>query len=117
MPSVPLVQIEARAGLTICRINGELDAFTAPLVREALADAVDAPSLIIDLSQVRFLDSAGLGVLVGTVRRVRELGGQAILCEASRAVSRALTTVGMPRIVDIVSSVGDARRLAGSMQR
>ena len=117
MPSAPLVQIEARADLTICRINGELDAFTAPVVRDALSDVIDTPRLIIDLSHVRFLDSAGLGVLVGTVRRVRELGGHTILCEASRAVSRALTTVGMPRIVDIVASVGDAQRLAGSIQR
>jgi anti-anti-sigma regulatory factor len=48
---------------------------------------------------------------VGTVRRVREIGGTVVLCAASPAVSRALSLSGLSRIVDITADLDEARRL------
>ncbi|MGH9075802.1 MAG: STAS domain-containing protein, partial [Acidimicrobiales bacterium] len=68
------IQIEPADGYTLCRPVGELDAFTVSQFRQALGDLASTPRLLIDLSAVPFVDSAGLGALIGGIRRARELG-------------------------------------------
>ena len=66
-------------GAPVVELTGELDAFVAPALRARLDEAIDAagPGLVIvDLSQVTFLDSTALGTLVGALRRMRERGGE-----------------------------------------
>ncbi len=63
------ISVDKAAEYTICRPSGELDAFTVGQFREALTDLGGANRLLIDLSGVPFLDSAGLGALIGGVRR------------------------------------------------
>lgn len=56
--------------------TGELDAYVAPLLQEAFRRAIDDASLVVvDLSEVQFMDSSALGALVGALRRSRERGG------------------------------------------
>ena len=54
-------QEQTAEGFTICRPIGELDAFTVSQFRQALAELASKPRLIIDMSGVPFVDSAGLG--------------------------------------------------------
>ena len=69
------IQVEESADHTVCRPVGELDAYTVGQFRESLAELSSAPRLLIDLSAVPFMDSAGLGALIGGIRRAREAGG------------------------------------------
>src|SRR5256884_8811779 len=69
------IQIEQADGYTICRPVGELDAFTVSQFRQALAELASTPRLLIDMAGVPFVDSAGLGALIGGIRRSREMGG------------------------------------------
>ncbi len=62
-------QEQTAEGYTICRPIGELDAFTVSQFRQALAELASKPRLIIDMSGVPFVDSAGLGALIGGIRR------------------------------------------------
>ena len=57
----------------VLEIGGEIDVYTAPRLRERLIEMVDAGEnqVVIDLGRVEFLDSTGLGVLVGAHRRLR----------------------------------------------
>ena len=71
------IQLDQADGYTICRPVGELDAFTVSQFRQALAELASSPRLLIDMSGVPFVDSAGLGALIGGIRRARELGGVA----------------------------------------
>ena len=61
----------------VLQIAGELDAYTAPFLRDRMRDltAVGVVNVIADLRKVDFLDSTGLGVLIGGLKRFREHGG------------------------------------------
>jgi anti-sigma B factor antagonist len=68
---------------TVLEVGGEVDVYTAPRLRERLIEAIDggARKVIVDLSNVDFLDSTGLGVLVGALKRLRAAGGTfAVVC-------------------------------------
>src|ERR1700738_1564669 len=64
---------------SLCRPIGELDASTVCQFRQILAELVSSPRLVIDMSGVVFIDSAGLGALIGGIRRAREGGGDVVL--------------------------------------
>ena len=102
------IQIEQTEAYTLCRPVGELDAFTVSQFRQALAELASTPHLLIDMSAVPFLDSAGLGALIGGIRRARELGGDvAVACNRTTLV-RLLSTTGFDRIVTVANSVEEA---------
>lgn len=95
-------------GYTIVRPVGELDAFTVSQFRQALAEMASSHRLLIDMSGVPFVDSAGLGALIGGIRRVRELGGDvAVACNRPTLV-RLLRTTGFDRIVTVAETVEEA---------
>ena len=64
-------------GQTVVQVDGEIDVYTAPTLREELSSLLDGDhiNLVVDLTGVSFMDSTGLGVLVGTLKRVRAAGG------------------------------------------
>ena len=102
------IRVDHEDEFTICRPVGELDAFTVSQFRQVLADLASTPRLLIDMSAVPFLDSAGLGALIGGIRRARELGGDvAVACNRTTLV-RLLRTTGFDRIVTVVDSVEEA---------
>lgn len=103
------IQIDrADGGHTICRPVGELDAFTVSQFRQALADLVVNKRLVIDMSSVPFVDSAGLGALIGGIRRARELGGDVAVACNRPTLTRLLRTTGFDRIVTVTETVEQA---------
>lgn len=103
----------AAPGRPVVELSGEIDVYTAPRLREALLGFVGAGNyrLIIDLEGVEFLDSTGLGVLVGGLKRVRAHdGGIDLVCTQSR-ILRIFRVTGLDKVFAIYASVGDA--LAG----
>ena len=102
------IQVDLVNGCTVCRPIGELDAFTVSQFRQALAELASAPRLLIDLAGVPFVDSAGLGALIGGIRRVRELGGDVAVACPRPTLTRLLHTTGFDRIVTVGSSVDEA---------
>ena len=96
-------------GLTICRPVGELDAFTVSQFRQSLAELASSPRLLlIDLSAVGFVDSAGLGALIGGIRRARELGGDVAVACNRPTLTRLLRTTGFDRIVTVAETIEEA---------
>jgi anti-sigma B factor antagonist len=106
--SVLEIQIEEAAGYTVCRPVGELDAYTVGQFRESLGDLATAGRLVIDLSEVPFMDSAGLGALIGGIRRAREAGGQVAVSCSRPTLTRLLHTTGFDRIVPVTESIDQA---------
>jgi anti-sigma B factor antagonist len=101
-------QDETAEGFLICRPVGELDAFTVSQFRQALAELASSKRLVIDMSGIPFVDSAGLGALIGGIRRTRELGGDvAVACDRPTLV-RLLRTTGFDRIVTVADTVDEA---------
>jgi len=102
------IQIEDAASHIVCRPRGELDAYTVETFREALVSVVDASRLLIDLSEVPFMDSAGLGALIGGIRRTREAGGEVAVACNRPTLTRLLHTTGFDRIVPVTETVDEA---------
>src|SRR5678816_2418294 len=99
------IQIDRAVGYTVCRPVGELDAFTVSQFRQALAELASTPRLLIDMSGVPFVDSAGLGALIGGIRRARELGGDVAVACNRPTLTRLLHTTGFDRIVPVTDTV------------
>ncbi|MEU8259319.1 STAS domain-containing protein [Micromonospora sp. NPDC048999] len=69
---------------TVLEVGGEVDVYTAPRLRERLLELIDggARRVVVDLGRVDFLDSTGLGVLVGALKRLRSVAGSfALVCD------------------------------------
>jgi anti-sigma B factor antagonist len=103
------IKVDGNAtGPVICRPSGELDLYTVCQFREALADLPSGSRVLIDMSDVSFVDAAGLGALVGGVRRARDRGGDAAVACARPALGRLLRTIGLDRLVTISDDVEQA---------
>jgi anti-sigma B factor antagonist len=109
------IEVNDDGPYTLSRPVGELDAYTVGQFREKLGEVAKAPRLLIDLSAVPFMDSAGLGALIGGIRRAREAGGDVAVACSRPTLTRLLHTTGFDRIVSVTESVDDAAEaLAGS---
>lgn len=98
----------------LIEVGGEVDVYTAPKLREAIAASIDEgrTRLIIDVQQVKFLDSTGLGVLVGALKRVRGEGGSLdIVCTQER-IAKIFQITGLDKVFGLHDSVEAARASA-----
>jgi anti-sigma B factor antagonist len=95
------IEVHSDDRVTVCRPRGELDSFGVSQLRQLLAGLTSATRLVFDLSEVAFIDSAGLGALIGGVRRIRERGGNASVACPRPALLRVLRTTGFDRIVEL----------------
>lgn len=102
------IEVEDAAGYTLCRPVGELDAYTVSQFREALGGLASSTHLLIDLSSVPFMDSAGLGALIGGIRRAREAGGDVAVACSRPTLTRLLHTTGFDRLVSVTETIEDA---------
>jgi anti-sigma B factor antagonist len=102
------IEVEEASSYTLCRPVGELDAYTVNQFREALGGLASTKFLLIDLSAVPFMDSAGLGALIGGIRRAREAGGDVAVACSRPTLTRLLHTTGFDRIVSVTESIEDA---------
>jgi anti-sigma B factor antagonist len=94
----------------VLRITGELDAYTAPFLRDRMRDltAVGVRHVIADLRRVDFLDSTGLGVLVGGLKRFREHGGSLAPVVTKSSILKIFQITGLTSVLPPRSSVADA---------
>ena len=85
-------------------VEGEVDIATAPQLREALHQAIDqgATRLRIDLAEVGFIDSAGLGVLIGVLKRIREVGGEIELAHVQPAPRKVIEITGLDELFTLI---------------
>lgn len=95
---------------TVITVNGEIDVYTAPKLREKLINLVEEGSyqLIADMEGVEFLDSTGLGVLVGGLKRVRAHDGWIDLVCTQNRILRIFKITGLNKVFSIYSSVAEA---------
>ena len=94
----------------VLQVAGEVDVATAPLLREQMRDlaAKGVVHLIGDLGRVEFLDSTGLGALVGGLKRLREAGGSLALVITTPRILRIFQITGLVRPLSVQRSVRDA---------
>jgi anti-sigma B factor antagonist len=88
------------AGEQVVAVAGEIDVATSPELRQAIERVIDDTArLTIDLSGTTFIDSSGLGVLVGALKRARELGHEGIVLRGiQEPVRRVLEITGLAEL-------------------
>ena len=104
------VRTRTEGDWSVVEVEGEVDMFTAPKLRESIVQLVESGSyrIVVDLEGVTFMDSTGLGTLVGGLKRVKEHDGTLALVCSSRPVMRVLTITGLNNVFVISSSVEEA---------
>ena len=105
----PVLGVERQGDACVVKLGGELDLYNAPQVREALTDAcADSPQrVVVDLSEVEFIDSTALGVLIEA--RTQLANRRAFLLAApGLEARRALEISGLDRHFGVHASVSEA---------
>jgi anti-sigma B factor antagonist len=87
----------------VLSLEGEMDLATSPALRQHLLDLRDdgVSQVVVDLSELQFIDSTGLGALVAAVKRYREHGGDIVLRKPTASVGRVLEIAGLTRVFEI----------------
>jgi anti-sigma B factor antagonist len=97
-------------GTTIVSVGGEIDVYTAPKLRDKITElvAAGAHDLVIDLEAVEFLDSTGLGVLVGGLKKVRAHDGSLQLVCTQDRLLKIFRITGLAKVFMIHDSADAA---------
>ncbi len=100
------------ATTTVVDLAGDLDAHAAPDLRQLLMDAVTegCPNVVVDLTKVTFVNSTGLGVLVGGMKRAATAGSAFSLVATNAQLLQALRITGLDRCFTVYPSRDQALR-------
>lgn len=99
-----------REGVAVVALGGEVDVYTSPRVKQEIVNLLNGgtPKMVVDLSGVEYLDSTGLGVLIGGLKRARERDGDLkLVCDNTR-ILRIFEITGLTKIFDIYRTTSDA---------
>ncbi len=104
------LDVTEQNGVAVLAVKGEVDVYTAPRLREKLVERVTQGKhrIVVNLEGVEFLDSTGLGVLVGGLKRVRSHDGSLQLVCTQEKILKIFRITGLTKVFPIHSSVADA---------
>ena len=96
-------------------IEGEVDVYTSPELKQHLVSLVESgvKRVIVNLSKVEYLDSTGLGVLIGGLKRLREGDGNLVLVGPGMRILRIFEITGLDKIFDIYATEQEAAAKEG----
>lgn len=95
---------------TILRLGGRLDFAAAPQLREEMEQVIAAGSrtLIVDLSQIAFVDSSGMGALLHGTRQTRQVGGNLVIVDPQNRLGLLLSLTALGQVLHVSTSLEDA---------
>lgn len=101
------IKSEHDGGAIVFRLRGSLDLATSPSLRGALLEEAekDRHDIIVDLTQLEFLDSTGLGALIGAHRRAAEHSGHVRLIVQDGPIARLLNITGLMRVFGVYATL------------
>ena len=103
------IEVRNEHGVVIAAVTGEIDVSNVAQLRERLFELADnGGTLIVDLNRVAFIDSSGLGALVGTSRRAAEHGGSLLAVCAQPQPRKLLWMTGVDRRIPLAATVDAA---------
>ncbi|QKG84266.1 anti-sigma F factor antagonist [Kroppenstedtia pulmonis] len=111
-----LVDVSYHRNVLVVRLSGELDHHTAKSVRERLEGELYKgiySDMVLNLSELTFMDSSGLGVILGRYRQVSEQGGKMILCSVHSSIYRLFELSGMFKILPLYENEQSALQACG----
>jgi len=102
------IDLAVENGIQYFKITGEIDAYTAPVLKERLATVQDEKSVQVELnlSEVSYMDSTGLGVFVGFYKRVSANEGNLKITGLNARLKRLFEITGLDEIMEIEAEKG-----------
>jgi anti-sigma B factor antagonist len=99
----------------VVRARGEVDIYTGPSLRDVLRDAMATgpTKMVIDMTDVSFIDSSGLSVIIGAHKRAEDTGIELVLQGPTARVLRLLELTGLNRVLNVVTAPGGGMLQAG----
>lgn len=105
-------ETQVKDDLLICRVKGEIDLYNARILKDKVNEFIDdhdgIHNLVLDIMSVKYIDSTGLGILIGIKRRVTENGGNLALVLTEERIIQLFSITGLSNIFSIVSSIEEA---------
>jgi len=101
------VELEHQQHVLITRLKGELDHHTAELVRQQIDEAIQyhqVNHIVLSLNQLTFMDSSGLGVILGRYKQIKRRGGKMAVCNMNPAVKRLFELSGLFKIIHVYAN-------------
>lgn len=100
------IEVKEKNNISVLVLNGEIDVYTSPKLKEKIVELIEEGknSLIINLQDVSYIDSTGLGVLVGALRRCKEKEGEVYLIYSSPRLKRIFEITGLNNSFKIAKS-------------
>lgn len=98
------IELTSEKKLITVRISGELDHHSASEIRDRVERELrrtGASSVAFDMSEMTFMDSSGIGLIMGRFKTVRTLGGKIVIFGASHETERILRMAGVDKIAEI----------------
>ncbi len=104
------IQVEAAGVDTVLHLSGELDAYTAPQLSEHLGPLMlnsNNRSVIVDLTNVTYLDSTGIGIFISALKASKQSGCQLVIQNVTERIERLFRITGLYEIISIVPLKGE----------
>ncbi len=110
MPNPFSVRTDLEGGFAVIRLEGAVDAHTAPQFEAAVQSAIDAGQhrIVVDCERLTYISSAGLGVFMGFIEEVRDQGGDIKICGLSEKVKQPFEILGFESLYDFCPNVEGA---------
>lgn len=96
------MNMEIKQDVLCIRLSGELDHHSADELRKQAAAVIEENEIhhmILNLGQLSFMDSSGLGVILGRYKQIRQMNGEMIVCAISPAIQRLFEMSGLFKII------------------
>jgi stage II sporulation protein AA (anti-sigma F factor antagonist) len=98
------IDIEIKQDVLCIRLSGELDHHTADELREKATNAIernDIRHIVLNLEDLSFMDSSGLGVIIGRYKQIKQVHGEMVVCAISPAIQRLFDMSGLFKILKL----------------
>lgn len=106
------IEVSARpvGNAYLVEVSGEIDLYTGPRVKDCIHDLIDQEhyNLIVDLENVRYMDSTGLGILMSALKRVEEKGGRIVIVCNNARVLKIFKLTGFVHTFSIFNTEAEA---------
>jgi len=98
------IELETKHNVLCIRLAGELDHHYAEELRTKATEAIESRNIrhiVLNLEHLSFMDSSGLGVILGRYKQIKQLGGEMVICAISPSVQRLFDMSGMFKIMKL----------------
>jgi anti-sigma B factor antagonist len=104
------IKTKTTEGVPVILLSGEVDAYTCSMFREAMIDIIDQgnPNVVVNMADVEYIDSSGLGTLVGGLKRASEKKGKIAVVASSVQIRKVFEITGLEKVFPLFENESDA---------